>query len=811
MLKNYLFVAFRNLHRGGLYSFLNLAGLTIGTATVILLMLFVYDELSFDKFHEKSDRIYRAWVKEHYEGEVFFNTVTPYVLGGELRENFPEIQTVTRYAGYTSLVKNGSFTEQEDMLMIEPEFFQVFDFTLLRGKKELVFDNLHQIVLTEEMGEKYFGDPYPIGQSLTMQFNGEWTDFTVSGVVDKAPGNSSLQFDFLFPFAHLENLYSEGRKKSWTSVSVETYVLLNKDNDVADLSAKVAPFVDGKVADDYEPGEYIVGFQPLTDIHLNNDFPRGMVDVSDGRYPGILSGVALLILLLAAINFTTIAVGRSVSRAKEIGVRKVTGASRLQLMMQFWTEAILTAAVSVFGGVILVELALPFFNSITDKQLAFDFSVPHVTACASLALLTGLISGIYPALVQAGFSPIRSLKGMVSKVGDEKHLVLRGLVGFQFLLSILLIGCTLIMGQQLEFLQGKNLGFEEEQTIVIPFRDSGLRFSELLDAGGQMTKRLKSELSDKNEFLDFSWSNHTFGTSGWMRLGYTSQADGAFKRFYLNGIGADFISMMGIELLEGRHPDVTLNPSDKTAVVVNEEYAKMYGVSVGQPMQEPFQDYMVVGISKDFHFQSLHSKVEPLVLAAHPLELIRTASDIMANDTSPKISVKVSSSDLPATLSVLRQAWKKVAPEQAFDYTFLDENINRQYRSEERFSQVVSYSTVLAIFIACLGLFGIATLSIAKRKKEIGVRKVLGATTADIIFMLNKNFTFLVLGASILALPLAWYFMSAWLDDFAYRIDLSPISLALGGVFTLALTWLIVGWRSFHAASLNPVDSLRSE
>lgn len=812
MFQNYVKTAFRSLLKGKLYSFINLAGLTVGTATVILLALFVRDEWTFDTFHQKSDRIYRAWVKEQVQDQVLFNTVTPVILGDELRANFPEIQQVGRYLTSNFLVKKGNFSEQEEMHIVEPEFFKIFDFQWIRGEPSQSLVSPRQIVLTEEMAEKYFGEPQPIGQTLKLQFEGEWTDFTVSGIVEQPPGNSSIQFGFLVPYENTKTLLSEGGRQSWTVINVETYVLMPEGTDMAVFEQKIAPFIDGKVADDYDPGQYTIGFQLVTDIHLNGDFPTGFAPVSNRSYARILGGVALLILLLAAINYTTIAIGRAVGRAKEVGVRKVTGAGRGQLMMQFWSEAILTAGLAVIAGAIVVEMVLPFFNSLTDKRLIFDFSWQNVLACTTLALLTGLISGAYPAVVQSGFSPIRSLRGSVTKIGNDKHVVLRGLVGFQFMLSILLIACTLVMGQQLRFLQNKNLGFEREQVVVLPYSDSGLRLTELIAEGKKTTDRLRNELAGKPGFVDFTWSNHTFGTAGWAQLGYTDERTDQYRRFFLNGMDSRFLSLMGIQLAEGRLPNPEQNAADERTVVVNKAYVAAFGVQMGQPLQAPFQDYTVVGVTEDFNFESLHSQIEPLVLAAEPIGLVRNSPDISFLDfPNPKISVKISGENIPATLTVLQQAWQKVAPDQAFDYAFLDDNLDRQYRSEQRFSKVVSYATGLAIFIACLGLFGIATLSIAKRTKEIGVRKVLGATTADIIFQLNKNFTLLVLLSALLALPLAWYFMAGWLDDFAYRISVSPLTLGLAAVTALALTWGIVGWQSFRAAGADPVKSLRSE
>ncbi|MCW5923291.1 MAG: ABC transporter permease [Saprospiraceae bacterium] len=804
-------LALRNLlkHKGP--GFINITGLSIGTAIVILLSLYVWDEWTFDRFHSKSDRVYRAWAKEHFKGDVFFNTVTPVVLGQELRDNFPEIQQVARYYTVNTLTKKGNFSELEEVHFAEPSFFKVFDFKLLRGKAENVLSDMHSAIITEEIGLKYFGDPFPIGQTLTLQTNGEWTHFTVTGVIEKAPGNSSIQYGIVVPFEKGKSQMSEEARTSWTNVIVETYILLDEANKVKELEAKLAPFVDGKVASDYQPGEYVVGFQPLTDIHLNRDFPLGIAPVSDKRYSYILAGIALLILGLACINFTTLAVGRSVMRAKEVGVRKATGATRGQLMAQFWNEAVFTAGVSVVLGLLLAWSALPFFNDLADKQLALNFSPQTLFLLAGLALTTGLISGIYPALVLSGFKPALTLRGVVSKIGDNRHTVLRGLVGFQFLLSVLLIISTLVMLRQMNFLQNKNLGYDKEQIVVLPYKRSGARLTDQWAEGKKTLDLLSNELSGKPGFGNMAMSAHTFGTPGWMSIGYTEPASQKFRNFMFNGVDDQFLPMHGVELASGRN-FLRENISDTKAVIVNEAYAKQFGVESGQKMPEPFREFEVIGVAKDFNFESLHTAVQPLVLAYDPIGIIRTASDWNFNDTpNPKLSVKVAGGNLPATLSTLRLAWQKIAPDQAFNYAFLDDNIDKQYRAESRLSQLVGMATGLAILIACLGLFGIATLTIAQRTKEIGVRKVLGASVAGITGLLTKDFLKLVLISIVIASPVAYYFMDKWLADFAYRIDIQWWMFAVAGAGAVTVAFLTVSFQSVRAALANPVKSLRSE
>jgi putative ABC transport system permease protein len=480
-------------------------------------------------------------------------------------------------------------------------------------------------------------------------------------------------------------------------------------------------------------------------------------------------------------------------------------------MMQFWNEAIFMAGASVLIGILLAAIALPFFNTLADKQLALDFSAQTLLLLAGLALITGLISGIYPALVLSGFKPALTLRGVISKAGSERHAALRGLVGFQFMLSILLIISTLVMLRQMNFLQNKNLGYDKEQVVVLPFKRSGARLTAQWEEGKKVMDLLRQELNGKPGFNDLAMSAHTFGTPGWMSIGYTDPASQKFRKFMFNGLDDHFLPMHDLALVSGRNFSKE-NISDTKAVIVNEAYVKQFGVETGQQMPEPFREFQIIGVAKDFNFESLHSAVQPLVMAYDPIGIIRTASDWNFNDTpNPKLSIKIAGGNLPATLSTLRLAWQKVAPEQAFNYAFLDENIDKQYRAESRLSQLVGIATGLAIFIACLGLFGIATLTIARRTKEIGVRKVLGASVTGITGLLAKDFLKIVFVSFLIASPIAWWAMNRWLADFTYRIDIQWWIFVVAGAAAVAVAFLTVGFESVRAALANPVKSLRSE
>ncbi len=817
MLKNYLKVAIRNLFKEKLYSFINILGLSAGVGVVILMALFVKDEWTFDQFHTKSDRIYRAWVKEKFEDQLFFNTVTPFILTPTLEENFAEIESIVQYLPLNTVVKKDDFNDQENIFMISSHFLDVFDFKLIEGDRGSLLQDLRQIIITPDIARKYFGTEDPIGQSLSVSLGDKEELFAVAGLIEAPPSNSSLQFDLLISAENSKTISSERARQSWTNVYPETYVLFKEDVEMGAFEEKLQPFMDKQIAEIYPPGAYQVGFQPLTDIHLNNEFPVGTAQVSDWRYPYILGGVALLILLLAAINFITLSIGRSVSRAKEVGVRKVSGATRLHLIMQYWSESLVVAIIAILGGVFLAELALPVFNGLAGKELVLTYTPVNLLFFLGLTLLIGLAAGSYPALVVSGFNPIKAIRGYVSKLGSERHIVLRGLVGVQFVLSVGLIACTMIMQQQMRFLQKKNLGFAKEHQMVLPYKGQPSQDKGLIDLykeGKQKADRLEQELSARQDVPAFTTSAHTLGTPGWLSVGYTDPSSQRYRDFIVNAVDYDFLETMKIELVAGRNFTESITTDADKAVVVNETMAKNFDLEdkVGQPMPQPFEELQLIGIVKDFNFNSLHNAVEPLLMTMDLLSVLRRVSDMNSNDQPLiKMTMTIDGENVPETVGAIKTAWAKVAPDQPFNFSFIDDNLNLMYQAESRLSRILGLATLLAIFIASLGLFGIATMTVARRTKEIGVRKVMGATAADILILLNRRFTWMVLISSVVAAPLAYYFMQKWLTDFAYHVTINPLLFVLAAGLALVVAWLAVSYHSLKAATANPVKALRYE
>ena len=814
MLKNYLKIAFRNLKKDKVHAFINVSGLAVGLACCLLIMLFVRNEWSYDRFHERSDDLYRAWVLEDYgENEEFFNTVTPIILAPTLAETFPEIEHTVRIATNNDQVQRGETTLTETKLLVDPNFFEVFDFRLLRGDPARLFPNPNSVVLTPEVAMRYFGQDDPMGQTLSIRLGADFEDYVVTGIAEAPPLNSSIQFTMVMPFPEGDVLFSENAQRSWFNVFVETYVLLRDDVEAQALEAKLPAMVRQVLADRVEEGQYTIGLQPMTEIHLDTSFPVGIAPINDPVYSYILAAIALAVLLIACINFMTLSIGRSASRALEVGVRKAIGASRRNLMYQFWGEALLTTVLALILGVALAEAFRPLFNTLAGIPLAFTFDAGMVLFLATLTLLIGLVAGSYPAAVLSGFRPVEVLTGKL-RLGGDTSLLRRGLVVAQFAGSIFLIASTLFMTRQLDYLRTKNLGFDKEQVVVLRTSNAGGQgLLRLIEDGQRTTELLRNELASNPAIVDMTASCFAFG-QGWAGVGYDAD-DGTYRNFSLNIIDEDYLPTHGMELVAGRNFSRE-NPSDAVrGIIVNETFVAEYGWEdpIGQRLPGPsFEDHEIIGVVRDFNYESLHGMVEPLAMVVNPRVVLRGVSNVgFPVSPTPKIAVRIKPDDIRGTLAALEQAWMRIAPDQPYNYAFLDEAVGMQYQQDERLGEIFRIASLLAIVIACLGLFGLAALAVARRTKEIGVRKVLGASAPSLALLLSKDFAKLVLVAFVLAAPAAYLWMNWWLQNFAYRISPDVGTFALAGLLALAIALLTVSYQALKAALANPVDSLRYE
>jgi putative ABC transport system permease protein len=821
MLKNYLKIALRNLFKHKIYSAINIFGLSVGIACCLLILLFVQNEWSFDTFHSKADRLYRAWVHEDYgENEVYFNSVTPIVLASTLENSIPEVEATCRVFNFGNLVKETSANESfsETITMVGTNFFTMFDFELIKGEATAVFANPNSVVLTQDMARQLFGDGVdPLGRVVSVQIGETFRDFNVTGIAEAPPSNSSIWFEILIPFTNSQLLFSEGAHNSWFNVSPETYVLLHEGSDAGAVKPKLTAMMQSILGERYSESNYTVGLQPITDIHLNTDIPEGIAQVSDPTYSYILGAIALLVLLIACVNFMTLSISRSTSRAREVGIRKTVGAQRRHLMYQFWGEALLMTALALTLGVILAEVLLPYFNILSGTELTLSINRNSLLTLLLAAVGISLIAGIYPALVLSGFKPVEVLKGKLSLSGD-KNLFRQAMVVFQFTLSIALISGTLIIHKQLNYVRSTDLGYQKEQVVVL---ETGLRsgpnnpLMTVIEEGFTVKDRLASETASYNRINGISMASYTpVQTGGWFSADF-KEANGRRREFHFNIVDYEFLSTYDIQVVQGRGFSRN-NPSDvRRAIVVNQALVEDYGWDnpIGQRLTGPnFEDHEIIGVVENFHYQSLHSSVEPLVLTINPMLVFSGINNIsVSGSPTPRLSVRISSNNVPETMELLQSTWTEVAPGTPFRYTFVDEAVDAQYRQEERLSQIVSFGSTLAIVIACLGLFGLASLMIVRRTKEIGVRKVLGASSGNIVLLVNREFTRLVAIAFVIAVPIAWYVMQQWLEDFAYRINIGAGVFLIAGLATLFVAWLTVSYQSVKATLVNPVDSLHSE
>ena len=805
MIRNYFKVAMRYLLRNKGYTAINILGLAIGITCCILIMLFVRSEWSYDKFHGKSDRIYRAWVLENYDDQDdIIDIVTPLPLAGALQSSFAEIETTCRVFNLNTLVKIGDQSFSEDMRMVDSSFFRIFDFELLEGSRENPFPTSNSIILTEKTAKKYFGKQNPIGKTIELQLANEKVMFSVSGIAKSAPEESSVKYNALISFSNGKYLFSPRAMQAWFSVNPETYVLLRKDADPDQLAKKFPSMVKQNLGENYREGGYIVSLQPITKIHLDTSLPAGIEPISNPKYSYILLTIGILILLVACINFITLSVGRSATRAMEVGVRKVLGAERQQLIRQFWGEAILLTIISVIIGIILSVALVSPFNQIINRQLALQFDLVFLGYCLLIIILIGLIAGIYPAIILSGFRPVEILKGKL-KLGNKSGLFRKSVITGQFVTSIAMIVCTIVIGGQLDYLRNKDLGYQKEQVVIVPTNKPRLR-------GAEIGELYRNELLKQPQVAGASVSLMSFSETPWINVGYADDKE-VYRSFQFNAVDPYFLKTMNIQMVEGRDFSAD-NPADYTSsMIVNEALVKQFGWKNGVGQKLPGRiEQQIVGVVKDFNYQSLHTPIQPLAMVIKPDTFFRRINDInFAAPLQPRISVRLKAGNLAANISMLKQVWGKVVPDQEFEYRFLDESIAAQYREEQKTGTIVKLASALSIFIACMGLFGLATLTVVRRTREIGIRKVLGASVSSVVRLLSKEFLVLVIIAALIAFPLGWWAMNKWLEDFAYRIHIVWWVFPLAGIAALLIALLTVSFQAIRAALANPVKSLRTE
>lgn len=797
MFENYLKITIRNLRKHKAYTSINITGLTIGIACFLLIMLFVQHELSYDRFHHKADRVYRV-IAEYPEREQSLAAVSA-PLASLLTETYPEILQAARLSkGWPEVAVNqgkNKFYESR-FYFAEPALFDLLDLALLRGDPHEVLSRPYQIVLPEKTARKYFGDVDPVGSILSVRASNNEYEFTVSGVLEDIPSNSHLQVDFLAFYATLYKIPNR-HPDDWRS-GAYTYVLLGEGESPHELEQKLISFANLHI-DGREGQTTRLHLQALTDIHLSSRAAPGQ-DIStpgDIRYLYLFSAIGILILLIACINYMNLATASSALRIKEVGVRKVVGARRGQLVAQFLGESLFLTLFALVLALAVVELSLPVFNRLLQKQPG----LPHLgDSWALLKLLAlaggiGVISGSYPAFLLSAFLPKKILKGHRPKSSQKMR---NGLVIFQFSIMVVLIGSTVTIQRQLNYIQTKRLGFNQEQVLIIPTKQTSSREFAL-----EMV-RFKQLLLQHPDITCVSIGSDMFGAS---RSGGGSIRMTSGDFFYVDSfdMDSDFVQTLDLELVAGRALSPNSADDREQGVILNETAVRKLRLAdpIGQPIQFSFNErpLYITGVVKDFHNRSLHEEIMPGVI------MLKSA---LQGDNNYAV-IKMKSADVAAIVAYAKAQWEDIAPAYPFEYSFLDEDLEALYREDHRFKIMFEAFAAIAVFIACLGLFGLAAFTVVQRQKEIGIRKVLGASIMNILLMLTGDFIRLVLLGVVVATPVAYIVMQQWLAGFAYRIDPDIITFFLVGAFVVAVAMMTVSYQSIKASRADPVRSMRYE
>ncbi len=815
MLQNYFKIALRWLWRAKAHSFINILGLALGIACCFLIALFVRDEVTFDTFHSKADRIYRVYSHENWgENQQFFNTVTPFPMGPALKDNLPEVEKQVRITLNNVQVKVGAKQFSEPMVVSGKDFFQVFDFKTKLGNTHDVLLDLGNVVLSERVAMKYFGDTDPINKTISIQLGETFEEFSVKAITENAPTNSSIQYDILISELNNTKLYGERLLSSWFNIVPETYVLLSKGANAAKVTSKFPPIFRTAIGEeDFAKSKYTAGLQPLTDIHLNPDYPVAYAPVSNPKYSYILVAIALLILIVGSINFVTLSIGRSLKRAKEVGIRKVVGALRSQLITQFIGEAILITLLALVIGIGLSILNLPLFNDLSGKQLMVSWDKFTGIVLLFLLLVIGLMAGSYPALILSSFQPIAILKGSVQ--GSAKQRLRKVLVGIQLMLSIFLVSSTMLMRKQLSFIQNKNMGFDKEQLveaqIIVPRTG---KLTDRIKVAFEKIEQFKIELAKYPNIVAVCGSSHDFGNGDWTNVGFTDDK-GAYRNFAMNVAEEDFIPTLKITLAAGRNFSKANNADSKGGVIVNEAFVKEYGWKdpIGKKIPgKKFPDHEIIGVVKDFNFASLYTKVRPLAIVENPTIILDGIENInIDNSPVPKLMVRLKSGHTSEALERLENAWTKIAGDEEFTFSFVDQAMAKQYRSDQNLGKMVSIATLLAVLIGSLGLYALASLAMQQRTKEISIRKVMGANERSLLLLLLKEYVYLIGICLLISVPMTWYLVKNWLSTFEYRVEISFDVFVLAGGISLLIALSTIIFQTLKTVWKNPVKSLKYE
>lgn len=794
MLKNYFKVAVRNLLREKSYALINVLGLAIGLTICLLVMAYISDEYSFDEFHADGDRIYRLIQLPSQENDRFY-AGTPFPVRPMLLENVPAIEALAQFTSSEDVIVTADGQNfRESVNFADPEFFQLFSFELLKGSPRTALSTPNGIVLDVSGAERLFGSIDVVGKELVVTTSGVKYPYVVSAVVADAPKNSSLQYRLVLPVSEISKFLPF--KLGWNLTCAETFVRLRSDADINNVTndiqaaANIVPKKAGSEA------EWKFSLQPLSDIHLNTAV-TGDTITSSPTYSYLLGGIGLVVLILACINFTTLAIGRSQRRIREIGVRKVMGASETQLYGQLLSEAIIVSLTALIFAFALAEIALPTFNNLSGKSISSILMTNGLSTIGivALVLLTALIAGGYPAYILTRTTTVRAVRGQAEMLSGG--VLTRVLVALQFTLSAALIVITLTMSSQLDYMTSAPLGFDREELVMLQLRGaSGTEKLTIID-------RLRNSLHQGDGVVSVCASGTSF-TGGGIRNGTPVGPDSIPFTVFLNAVDHEYLKTMGLELVRGQ----AFRPGEvksRDEIIVNETFANAldWDDPIGRAIPG-LDSSEIIGVVRDYHIQSLAEKIEPIAL-------LRAGIGGEWAGAVRFAFIRFTPGNIPATMSKIQQVWQEIAPNLPFSYEFMNEHIEAQYRAYRRWETIMNHAALLAVTVACFGVFGLTALAIARRRKELGIRKVLGAKSSQLVSLLNREFVLLAVVGNLIAWPLAYYAANQWMADFAYRIDF-PIWPFIAGI--VMLTGIVVATASVQAvrASLaNPTDVIRTE
>jgi putative ABC transport system permease protein len=794
MIKNYFITAWRNLTRHKMYSFINIVGLSLGLATCMLIILYTKDEVSYDMMHKNAAQIFRVVTEEtNTDGTQNKHGITGMMQGPTFKRLIPEVKNFVRVQGDEVNIKKGAEILTQDILKVDSSFFSVFpSFEFVEGSAKNALENPTDIIVSEEVAEKYFGKEKALGKSLMINHEGEFKQFNISAVMKKSPQNASIKIKLL-----MANHLDKEQDQQWINFYLNTFLLVNENANIAQLNEKMNHYfaieakqdlINAKQEWSYDSKLRFIA-QPLLDIHLSTDYPaaNGLGDESNPIYTYILTGIALFILIIACVNFVNLTVARSLKRAKEIGIRKVIGGNRRLLLFQFLGESLLLSALAFILAIGLVQIVLPVFNTLGNKSLSFSYlmNAQLILGYFALFLVTGLLAGFYPALVLSSFKPVDTLYGRLKL--SQGAFLQKGLVVLQFSLTGFLIVVTFIVYNQFQYLTNKDLGYNDKN--VVTFRTGSVKHDKAVIFG--------SVLKQQAGILQVAPHN----SGAWYTLGKINTKQEI--SYAVEAIDENYVPIFNLSILKGRNFSNAIPTDSQSAVLVNEAFVAKAGWRdpIGQTVEFMGGDkYQVLGVIKNYHFESLVREINPQLFICHPKRA-----------RFGEFSVRLSDQQIPIALKHIQSTFKTTFPTMPYQYEFVSESNEKQYEKEARWKQIISFAAILTVFISCIGLFGLATLSAERRTKEIGIRKVLGANVSSLVRLLSSNFLILVAIACAISFPMAWWIGNKFLQDYPYRVHIGMSLFVLAFVIISLIAFATIAAQAFRAARANPVKSLRTE